>query len=335
QAVDVWFGQAMPALNAAADDLIAYGRTIIPDACTRLDAALKGGDQATARKVMEMLMAEATARAQRIGNLPGQLDTLVVAAAGFRDAYNRLERNPPVRVMLHDIPFLCLSHDDAGQVIAGDVRNDSPANWWTVHQDPSNGFTILVAHDGRLLYAPPHPFMFMTDAPMPRRSGIYPLMIEKEFPRPVVVAGETISEHRELVNFLVPGPGQAGCISSVLAIEHTLDCCGNDGWQQGTPILHWMQNGGANQRWSFDPPFRPTREVWFHEAIMPLAEATGGLPAVEHLEGDWLAIVHDMQFGIQSLQSLSTNSPLLAQLNMQQVISAWAHLADEVAAARV
>jgi hypothetical protein len=201
--------------------------------------------------------------------------------------------------------------------------------------DPATGLACFGQDDGNggqfFLVCPP--------GPLPDDNQGFPFIFVKELPRPGVKTLPPIDNPmRPAANpnawFLIPGLGQRGYISSACYRRHTLDCAGDDGWQAGTPVLHWVQNGGRNQKWSFEPAPRPLREVLFYDAVAETGSATESVSGFQHLHGDWNAVAADLRRGIAQLTSgIDITEPFIADLQIDQAILAWADLAKDIKAA--
>jgi hypothetical protein len=338
-----WAGVVQPALNDLAADVISYATNIVPEHYGALANALKcligrkptGAELAACTGLLNTVAAEADQRATRAEQLAAKFDPIVEAAVQLGAAFQATERNPPVRIVLPEIPFMCLSYGNDHLACAGDTRHDSPRQHWTVTVDPATGLACFGQDDGK----GGHFFLVCPPGRLPDDNQGFPFILVKELPRPEVITLPPIGNPMHPAAdphawFLVPGLGQRGYISSASYRRHTLDCAGDDGWQAGTPVLHWIQNGGRNQKWSFEPAPRPVREVLFYDAVAETGSAAKNVSGFQHLHGDWNAVAADLRRGIARLTSgIEITEPFIAGLQIEQAILAWADLAKEIKAA--
>lgn len=337
-----WDRSVRPGLQVLADDIISYAHDTAPQLYGQLAERLRpledrppSKEEADACVVILAALAQAAdQRAQRAVELSRQVAPFAEAVRRFGDAFAQHERNPAVRVMLPDIPFMCLSYGDDGLACAGDVRNSDKRQFWVVDFQPQKGaytFTsvadpdrvLIVDQDPRLIelgnMRVPFGIAFFNEGPRPRMEV-----------RGNVTPGGVVAD---AALFRIP-PFHDRYIQNVNYNSLTLDCAGDDGWQQGTPVLAFLKNGGANQHWSFDPPLRRLEEIDFHDIVEPVGVMAGQVSGLQHLQGDWAAIADDMRAGVAHVLScVELNQPFIAGLQVDEVLSAWSQLAQEAAAA--
>lgn len=337
-----WDRSVRPGLQTLADDIISYAHDTAPQLYGQLAERLRPlEDRAPSKEeadacvaILDALAQAADQRARRALDLSRQVGPFAEAVRGFGDAFAQHERNPAVRVMLPDIPFMCLSYGDDNLACAGDVRITDKRQFWVLDFQPQSGaytFTnaaapdrmLIVDQDPRLIelgnMRSPFGISFVNEGPRPRMEA-----------RGNVTPGGVVAD---AALFRIP-PFHDRYIQNVSYHSLTLDCAGNDGWQQGTPVLAFLKNGGANQHWSFDPPLRSLQEIDFHDMIAPVGIMAGQVGGLQHLQGDWAAIADDMRAGVaRVLSCVELNQPFIAGLQVDEVLSAWGQLAQEAAAA--
>jgi len=336
-----WEGSVRPGLQGLADDIISYAHDTAPQLYGQLAERLRPlEDRAPVKEeadacvaILDALAQAADERAQRAVDLSRQLAPFAEAVRRFGDAFAQHERNPAVRVMLPDIPFMCLSFGDDSLACAGDVRNTDRRQFWVLDFQPQRGaYTFTSAADpGRMLIVDQDPQLIQLG-----RSAPFGFSLLNEGPRPRMEARSNLMSGGMVADaalFQIP-PSHDRYIQNVNYSSLTLDCAGDDDWQQGTPILAFRKNDGANQHWSFDPPLRSWQEIQFHDIVAPVGEMAGQVSGLQHLQGDWAAIADDMRTGVaHMISSVELNQPFIAGLQIEEVLSAWGQLAQEAEAA--
>lgn len=337
-----WDRSVRPGLQVLADDIISYAHDTAPQLYGQLAERLRPLEGRSPSKeeaddcvaILDALAQAADQRAQRAVDLSRQIAPFAEAVRGFGDALAQHERNPAVRVMLPDIPFMCLSYGDDGLACAGDVRNTDRRQFWVLDFQPQRGaYTFTSAADpGRVLIVDQDPQLIE----LGKISGPFGIAFLNEGPRPRMEAWTNVTREGVVANaalFHIP-PFHDRYIQNVSYNSLTLDCAGNDDWQQGTPVLAFRKNDGANQHWSFDPPLRSQQEIQFHDIVAPVGEMARQVSGLQHLQGDWAAIADDMRAGVTHVLScVELNQPFIAGLQVDEVLSAWGELAQEAAAA--
>ena len=330
--LDGWTAQTEPALKAAAADLVSFGNDVAPAGYGPVISMLKavGAEPLTPQQAqicadaLSTMAAAAQTRAQVAAQASSQLGPFVQALSSLQTTFAQTERNPPVQVSLPDCGAICLSYGDDGLACAGDSSRDDPRHHWVVTPLPSGSGWSLTANDGRMLV-----FEF----------GDY-IVLGMRMPatgRPSLVpASSATANGLPLPNatFNVPMAGQKGLIQNQSNLRFTLDCSGDDGWQDGTPVLIWSVNDGPNQHWQCEPPAWIVGKLRFYDAVAPIAGATLSLSALQQLEGDWQAVANDLNATIaEAKASVDTQVPFVGALQVQQVLTAWGNLANEAQAA--
>ena len=337
-----WDGSVRPGLQALADDIISYAHDEAPRWYGELAERLRPLEERAPSKeeadacvaILGALAQAADQRAQRAVDLSRHVGPFAAAVRAFGDAFAQHERNPAVRVMLPDIPFMCLSFGDDNLACAGDVRTTDKRQFWVLDFQPRSGaytFTNAAAPD-RVLIVDQDPGLIK----LGNMRAPFGMALLHEGPRPRMEARGNVTPGDVVADaalFRIP-PFHDRYIQNVNYDSLTLDCSGNDGWQQGTPVLAFLKNGGANQHWSFDPPLRSLQEIEFHDIVAPVGVMAGQVSGLQHLQGDWAAIADDMRAGVAHVLScVELNQPFIAGLQVDEVLSAWGQLAQEAAAA--
>lgn len=316
-------------LITAANDIIAYASGTASTLYKQIDDLLNSmmpGDPAPPAvfPLLAQAIADATARNTSAAGLTTKFAPFVTATNDLLAALRSAKRNPPIRVMLSDLGTLCLSHDENGQAIAGSVTDSSdPNQFWTVVRT-GGGWAFSTADGSKTLAV--GPMQGVDISSLPHGTSAESLM--PEGPRPTLVnGGPSPYSMWNTTDFALTGEGY---LQPAQWPSHTLDCCGNGGWDQGTPILCFLKNGGSNQHWSFDA--RSDAAMAFYDALTPLNAPSGsGTSAIEHLEGAWGAVRDDLQAGVTGLQSIQPKDGFVAALEVDAVTSNWANLAKAVA----
>jgi hypothetical protein len=324
--LDGW-PRARGALRALAGDITSYARGVAPPLYGRIAEILRrlsdGPDAALAAELRDLLArvtAEADERAGRAAQWSATIGPLADAARRFVEAFHAAQRNPAIRVALDEIPFMCLSARD-GLTAAGDERNawDREQSWVAEQVAPDGPFALRTADRSRTL--------FISHVDNMEQSIVGSITVEqmmKEGPRPCLVpTGEVMNRNETL--FWFTGDRY---IQPMQWPSHTLDCAGNGGWGQGTPVLNYIKNGGRNQKWRVRP--RTFWDLQFYDACQRVAHEAAGIPSFQHLQGDWLAISRDLNDGISGvLHRLDTGVPFIAQLDVEATMKAWNDVASE------
>ncbi len=325
-----WEGEVKPALKILADGIVSYANQDAPTLYGRLEAMLQTlSDRAPTQQeadacaaILKDLASAARKRADQAGQLAAQVGPFAAVVREFANVFGRQERNPAVRLGLPDIPFMCLQYNDGLWACAGDTRVNDRRQLWTVEQQ-GGAFVFVSAADPSLV--------LMADwneqlAHMP------PFFAIPQMPRPrVAPRGQ---QPPEATWFVVDGDGDRCYVRSYYYPSYTLDCAGNDGWQQGTDVLNFRKNGGRNQHWAFSPMPRSNAEIGFYDVIAPVGGLAQGVGELQHLQGDWAAVADDMESGVaRVLECVQLNEPFVASLQVDEVLGAWKGLADEARAA--
>jgi hypothetical protein len=332
--IDIW-SNSRGELIALADDIVDYALQIVPALYTRIGEVLgilsQGSPDATvitnARAELQTLVtqaaAEANARATRAVAVSQTIQPYSDAARDLVSAVKENEQNPPQRILLDEIPFLCLSVGGDGLTIAGDTRRGDDANQlWVIEPLADGGPYLFRNANGSQVLKIDHQDGMEQSIPLIGRT--MEQMI-KEGPRPHMVGGSDGQE----CQFWITGDRY---IQPAQWPSHTLDCSGDDDWGQGTPVLNWRKNDGRNQKWKASPKTRT--DIVYHGLCASIAELARGIPAFQHLEGDWRAIADDLTSGIaQVMQQLDSGVPVVAALDVQATINAWKDVANEAQAA--
>jgi hypothetical protein len=326
--LDRW-GGARDALVGLGKDIIGYARDVAPPLYKRIGEILgKLSDrpdkalEAELRTLLAKATAEADGRAQRAAQWSVTIGPFADTARRFVEVLSANQRNPAIRVQLDEIPYMGLSADGNWLAIAGDQRNAADGRqFWVIEQvAPDGPYTLQTADGSRMLMAD------RVDG-MDRNFPLGNMKMEqviKEGPRPRLAPfGEV--RNRPETEFWFTGDRY---IQPLLWPHHTLDCAGDDGWQQGTPVLNWIKNDGRNQKWKVRP--RSFWDLHFFDACRTVGLQAGGIPSFQHLQGDWLAISKDLNDGILGvLKGLDTGVPFIAQFDIAATLSAWADVANE------
>ncbi|RYY41905.1 MAG: hypothetical protein EOP59_11250, partial [Sphingomonadales bacterium] len=293
-ALDAW-DTLRSGMIAAANDIIAYANGTAKTLYAQIDALLDGmglGDPAPAAvfPLLETAISDAAARADAAAAMAGKFAPFVSATNALVAAQSLATRNPPVRVTMPEIGTVCLSHDGNGQAIGGSISNvNDRAQLWTITRARGHDGWVFRNADATKALAV-GPLTGVDTSSLPHGTSAESLM--PQGPRPTLVASVAGDwDDFETACFTHTGEGY---LQPALWPNHTLDCSGNDGWDQGTPVLCWMKNDGSNQKWAFTP--RSDAALSFFDAMVPLVIAGGnGIGALEHLEGSWRAIVDDLK----------------------------------------
>jgi len=326
-----WEGEVKPALKQLADGIVTYAEVDAPTLYGRLEAMLQQlsdrpptqSEADACAGILKELAAAARTRADRAGALAAQVAPFAASVREFGYVFGSQERNPAVRLGMPDIPYICLSYNDALQACAGDTRIDDRRQLWTIEQAG--------------------PFLVFVSAANPD------LVLTVEAMRPNVGFSEVLRMMALASRPRLAKRGEGGQGSNLFVVEPdgdrlyvrncnypgaTLDCAGDYGWQQGTDVLNFSKNGGRNQHWAFSPQPRTQAEIGFYDVIAPVGGLAQHVGELQHLQGDWAAVADDMENGVAKvLESVQRNEPFVASLQVDEVLGAWKSLADEARAA--
>ena len=272
------------------------------------------------------MAAEASTRAQAAAQAAGKSGPLVQALSALQGSFGDVRRNPPVKVILPQIPGVCLSYGDDGSACGGDANGTNPRNLWQVYPVAPGAEWYFVANDGRVL-------AIQSDGhDSPTRYQHF-----DQTARPCLIPAAAAlqgGESRPIATFRIPEPDQGGLIQNQRYPRYAMDCAGNSGWGAGTPILNFVVNNGVNQHWRLDPPTWDMGELDFYDLVAPIAGSSLSIAALERIEGDWRAVADDLNAAIAKAQaSVNTTIPILGVLQVQEIVTAWGGLAQEAAAA--
>lgn len=334
EAAAQWSG-IRAALIGLGEDIVRYATGIVPDRYRALaaffaeaeDRPLSPDSATRCRALLEAIVAEAEGRVTNARELSSRIAPLHEALSEFADAFGREVRSPDIRIELPDTPPLCLSYGDDGYAMAGDPANGPARQLWRVEPDEASGaFTIRTPDGARAMVTDTKEAIFEAM----RRPGWgpwawgprpTPLPRPQPYLAPADVAGTSSAAlfdlNRTGTGYIVPRewPGR------------TFDCAGNSGWEQGTAILNWEQNGGNNQHWRCVPPPRLASELRFYDIAAPIVRSLD-LSGLGMLEGDWRAIAEELKDGVaDTLRSIDANEPLVGSLSVEETIRTWADLA--------
>ncbi len=330
-----WDDRVKPSFQAMAGDIISFADVTAARHYGRLAELLRPLQGRAPTKaeadacvtVLDRLVQAAQDRARRAVKLNSQIGPFADAAHRFGQAFARHERNPPIRVMLPGVPFLCLSYGDDNLACAGDIRRQDERHWWILDFQPQSGaytFTSATSPD-RVLVVDQNPQLITL-------ANSAPVFLISEAPRPRLEARAAVTNQAAALFYVPPHDGLY--IQNVSYPGFTLDCVGNDFWGEGTPVLCFRKDGGVNQRWAFDPPPRSPREIAFHDVVAPSGALAEQIGRIRPLQGDWAAIADDLRAGVgRVLGCLERGEPFTLGQRIEEVLEAWRRLALEAAAA--